>query len=851
MKKITFLVLATLCSFMGYSQYPENFESSNVTAPNGFPAGWLVTDNGVGSVSWEITNNTALVFSGEKAAYINRQEIGMGNTSEDWLISPLVAIPTNGQLRFSTKQALAGDNGTLYQIRISSSTTQSSLASYTVLQQWTETQLNQVFNVAEQKVVDFPASLFGTNVHIAFVRVYTQPTAAIGGDRLIIDDINVVQGCSAPANVHVNPTTLTGGTVSWYPAGTENLGFDIYLVPSGAPAPTSSIMPTYSGVNEPSTPFTFTIPDFLLPNTAYDVYVRTQCLTGNSLWSEVETFITTPSTCPKPISGTGTVSATTANLSWTEVGTASAWEVFVTAENLVPDNNAPIDPIAPGYYQASTNTNFIVAGLIPMTQYSFYVRAICSPTDVSAWTKIYTEPGDKIILNAFVDANNNGIREETEIDFPYGNYTFVKNNDGFTYYISSQFGSYTLLDQNPSNTYNFNFEINSDLASYYAVSPTNYTNLSITEGSGIQNLYFPITITQVYNDVQINVTPLSVPRPGFPFSHRIAYKNVGHNTLSGTITYTKNNSNVAISLVAPLSTTTLLNGFTFDYSNLLPGQTRYINVNMLVATIPTVNLGDVLTHTATITASETDVNLTNNSSTVVQTVVGSYDPNDKNEARGSNVQIGQFNANDYLYYTIRFQNSGTASAETVRIEDTLESEFDFASIQMLSASHEYVMQRINNKIIWTFNNINLPSENQDEPGSHGYVTFKIKLNPGFAVGDVIENTAEIYFDFNPAIITNTFQTTFVPNLSTSTFDENSVVVYPNPAKEMVQISLQHSTESISNIVIFDMIGKTIKTVSGNNAQQVSIPINDLATGVYLIEITTETNLKQVRKLIIK
>ena len=272
---------------------------------------------------------------------------------------------------------------------------------------------------------------------------------------------------------------------------------------------------------------------------------------------------------------------------------------------------------------------------------------------------------------------------------------------------------------------------------------------------------------------------------------------------------------------------------------------------MLVATIPTINLGDILTHSVSITSSETETNYTNNTFSSVQTVVGSYDPNDKTEARGSNVQIGQFTQNDYLFYTIRFQNSGTASAETVRIEDALESEFDFASIRMVSASHNYTMQRVNNKIIWTFDYINLPSEMADEPGSHGYVTFKIKLNPGFAVNDVIENTAKIYFDFNPAIVTNTFQTTFIPNLNTVAFGANNVMVYPNPAKEIVSISLQNATEHMQKIVIYDMVGKSIKTISANNAQEVSIPIHDVSTGVYLIEITTVNNLKQIRKLIVK
>ena len=57
MKKITLLLLSLLCGFVGYSQFPENFEAVTVSVPNVFPAGWLVTDNGVGTVNnWEIKN---------------------------------------------------------------------------------------------------------------------------------------------------------------------------------------------------------------------------------------------------------------------------------------------------------------------------------------------------------------------------------------------------------------------------------------------------------------------------------------------------------------------------------------------------------------------------------------------------------------------------------------------------------------------------------------------------------------------------------------------------------------------------------------------------------------------------
>ena len=461
-----------------------------------------------------------------------------------------------------------------------------------------------------------------------------------------------------------------------------------------------------------------------------------------------------------------------------------------------------------------------------------------------------TSCGDVIQLVSFIDANNNGIKEETESKFTYGSFTFQKNNSGATYYVTNPMGVQNIYDSNTTNTYDFDFEINSEYASYYAETPTSFNDLSIPFGSGVQTLYFPITITQTYSDIDVSIVPVGAPRPGFQYTQKLVYRNLGIAATSGTLTFAKGNANITIDEILPAATNVTAEGFSYDFINLAPGETRIINVKMTVPVIPVVNLGDVATTIVSISSPDVDVNTNNNSFVTNQVVVASYDPNDKNEARGATVNINQFTQDDYLFYTIRFQNTGTASAEIVRIEDNLESEFDFASIRMISASHHYSMERINNKLVWTFNNINLVTATQNDLLSQGYVSFKIKLNPGFVVGDVIENTAEIYFDFNPAIITNTFQTTFVPNLSTGSFDASNLVVYPNPAKEVVQITLQNSTETMSKVVIYDIIGKAIKTISVNNSQQTTINVSNLASGVYMIEITTDSNLKQIRKFIV-
>jgi uncharacterized repeat protein (TIGR01451 family) len=134
------------------------------------------------------------------------------------------------------------------------------------------------------------------------------------------------------------------------------------------------------------------------------------------------------------------------------------------------------------------------------------------------------------------------------------------------------------------------------------------------------------------------------------------------------------------------------------------------------------------------------------------------------ESHGERILHSTFTANDYLYYTIRFENTGTASAINVRVNDVLDSRLDENTIRMISASHNYIMDRVDNNLTWRFDDIQLPVSVANTTTGKGYITFQVKPRVGFAVGDIIPNTASIYFDFNPAIITNTFNTELIDTL---------------------------------------------------------------------------------------
>ncbi|MEX2588575.1 MAG: SBBP repeat-containing protein [Chitinophagales bacterium] len=145
-----------------------------------------------------------------------------------------------------------------------------------------------------------------------------------------------------------------------------------------------------------------------------------------------------------------------------------------------------------------------------------------------------------------------------------------------------------------------------------------------------------------------------------------------------------------------------------------------------------------------------------NFETFCLTVIGAYDPNDK-QVFPEGLTSNQYIQDDTeLEYLIRFQNTGTDTAFTVIIRDTFSSFLDIPSIQLGSSSHDYTFNIYGQGIAeWTFNNILLPDSHVNEPASHGYVKYKISQKPNNTAGTLIENRAGIYFDFNLPVITNT------------------------------------------------------------------------------------------------
>jgi len=451
-------------------------------------------------------------------------------------------------------------------------------------------------------------------------------------------------------------------------------------------------------------------------------------------------------------------------------------------------------------------------------------------------------------FTAFLDSNSNGIKDGSEVNFPLGDFHYEKNNDGTVHNIASPSGRFTIYENNISNSYDVSFTVNSTYASLYSVNPSSFDNLNTS--NGVMSQYsFPVTVLQNYNDLGVVVVPVNNPRPGFNYLNKIVYGNLGNQVVAnGTVSFTKDAA-VTITTVSQSGIVNNASGFTYDFTNLQPFEYRTIDVTMTVPTIPTVSAGQYLVSSASIAPLAGDVVPENNTNSTSQMIINAYDPNDKTEAHGPEILHASFTSNDYLYYTIRFENTGNASAINVRVNDVLNAMLDENTIKVESASHSYILDRVGNNLTWKFDNIMLPVSVANTMTGKGYITFKVKPKPGYAVGDIIPNNASIYFDFNPAIVTNTFQTEFVAFLASESFDVNEFAVYPNPTNSILTIQSKLDM-AISEVTIYDLLGKQLlnKKVSVSATE---IDMTSYSPGLYLLEVVSENNQKSIHKIMKK
>ena len=340
-------------------------------------------------------------------------------------------------------------------------------------------------------------------------------------------------------------------------------------------------------------------------------------------------------------------------------------------------------------------------------------------------------------------------------DYNASNLQIIATNNTNTYStLTDEQGNYTLLVGTGEVTIMID---QTSLPNNYINTPSSIVQTFNSAGNEAE-ANFCLEAIAMLHDVSTTLLPLQEPRPGFEASYVVSYSNQGTFVESGEIIFEFDNESVFY-IDAEISPNTITaSSLTWEYDTLLPFETRTFEVTFELFTPPALIGGEILSSNVAITSVNGDDIPENNTVLLREVVVNSYDPNDKQVLQGA--YIFEEEVGGYLDYLVRFQNTGTADAINVVITDELSDNLNWGSFRMLGSSHDYRVEITNgNKVAFIFDDINLPPEEQDEEGSNGFVAFQIRSNDDLVLDDTIENTANIFFDFNEPIITNTVVTT--------------------------------------------------------------------------------------------
>lgn len=467
-------------------------------------------------------------------------------------------------------------------------------------------------------------------------------------------------------------------------------------------------------------------------------------------------------------------------------------------------------------YQSSAAVQVVDAnGCVPQSNYdSVYIGL-----DPSCY--------DHITGYVYNDANGNCVRDAGEAAIT-GAYAIVSGTGGYFYASPDSTGYYDAVVL--PGTYTVHAQLGSNGSCVSSLCNSSYSHTFATTGQSTAGNDFGVNLgTQTYD---LGVHPgCSSSIPGSTKEYWIYYYNYGLAAASNTVVSFIHDPSLTLVSTIPPSTSydNATHTITWSVGALTGSQSGWYPVRMTFDVPNTLALGSYLTCTAQISPVHGDCNPVDNTVSISDEVRGSHDPNEKEV-----YPAGPLTESDtVLHYTVRFQNDGNAPASLVVVKDSLSPYVDPASVVPGASSHPYRFALSGKGLMtFTFENINLPDSVHDEPNSKGFVNYTVHTKPNLPIGTEVRNTANIYFDFNPAVVTNTTvntraDLTGIPTVSAA--GAMAVSVTPNPVQQQATVHFTGATGEIS-FELMDVTGKKMMETQTKN--DLSLSAGSYAAGIY-------------------
>lgn len=452
------------------------------------------------------------------------------------------------------------------------------------------------------------------------------------------------------------------------------------------------------------------------------------------------------------------------------------------------------------------------------------------PSDNLEQLAIYrlSDDASTIQLSTYADMNGNGIKDAEEPYLP--NQQFSLNEGSLTVF--------TNLDVTNVNLQEGTYTLSLEPANGWAVADKSSTSISLPADNG-KSYSFGLTPEQLVTKVDASLMS-DATRCGFPTPYILHYSNSGFTYASGAIKL-KPEAKFRYESATPAPDRISGDTLIWQVADLGIGRKGKITLSF---TMPGVeHMGDTLISELFANFTATNNETTHADTTTLQQILTcSYDPND---IQANPAGLGEEHLTlkkQALEYLIRFQNMGTDKAFNIVVQNELQQEFDMSSFQVIGSSHEMYSVVKGNQVSFHFDNIQLPDDKTDEPGSHGYILYSVKPTSGLPDNSILHNQAYIYFDYNPAIETNVAFNTLVDQLPVKAvlavghkLDMGGPAIFPNPADTFVEVAWPEEANHHTHYSFINSKGQVVLQAEYNTAAVHQIDVSALPPGLYLLK----------------
>ncbi len=511
---------------------------------------------------------------------------------------------------------------------------------------------------------------------------------------------------------------------------------------------------------------------------------------------------------------------------------------------------------APYTYQWSNGkTSSSISGLSE-GGYNLYVTD-ANGCASSRYTKLDYDPkGDNCYCTiqgyVYHDVNNNCIQDAGEP----GVENIQIHCQGRGYVFTDEKGYYSF--KVPSGNYTISETINSIYP--LAACQNNNNIVSVVAASGCKSTVNFANKINPLHDTHVSLWSDNYAIPGFEHTQNLVITNAGTIKENDIIASYVTDNQIGVPAFIPNAVFTV--GQPGYYSanaiaDLAPGKSEVFRIKYTVPVTTPLNTElyykDTCTHLAPMANWLNDYSPWNNVNQLRETVVGSYDPNFIQVSPKGLKEEGYISKNDStLEYMVHFQNYGNYFAQNVVVKCQLDPNLRWTTVQPIySTNPSTVTISETGLLTYTFKNINLYPKTWNEELSKGFFTFSVKAKPGLVPLTKIQNLADIYFDYNEPVRTNTALNTIEKLSSATPVEKEHLVkrIYPNPASDLLNLELDSQVEGAVSIQVTDIFGRLVhieKFAAGN--QLLSVDTSPLSSGMYLFTIAKEGQKGETHKV---